>query len=141
MNTITIKGNAGRDAEVRGTQSGKQIASLRLAVYQGKDKPAMWLDIDAWDGGGWQFERLSQVRKGQSVVVVGRLGMREWQDKDGATRQAWSVTAFDVELCAAREEQPRQEQRYEQQAPARPAPNVRRDDPAPYSDGDSEIPF
>ena len=134
MNTITLSGHAGRDAEVRATPSlGKQVASLRFAMSQGKGKPTLWLDVDAWEP-SWAFDRLAQVRKGQGIVVSGRLTVREWSDKDGHVRQQIGITASDVEVIAERE-QPRQEQRNERQAP-----NVRQDDHAPFDD-DSDLPF
>jgi len=137
MNTITLSGHAGRDAEVRTTPSlGKQVASLRFAMSQGKGKPSLWLDVDAWEP-SWAFDRLANIRKGQGVVVSGRLTVREWTDKDGQVRQQLGITAADVEVIAERE--PQQEQRSERQEPARPAPNVRRDE-VPYSD-DEDVPF
>ena len=101
MNTITITGNLGRDPETRQAGS-KNVVSASVAVSQGKDKPSMWLDVSAWEDGytAWAANELSAARKGQKVVVSGRLSMREWTDKEGKPRQSWGITAQDVERVA-----------------------------------------
>ena len=78
-NTITIKGCLGRDAEVRSTNAGRQVASCSLAHSQGKQKESMWLDLTAWENGdgpqGWAFRDLSSAKKGTYVTVTGSLSM------------------------------------------------------------------
>lgn len=140
-NKIEISGHAGRDAEVRSTSTGKQIASVSIGVSQGDGKPTIWLTIDAW-GGDPAFDVISSVRKGQAVGVEGRLQMREWTDKEGNLRQTWQVAARDAELVRL---PPREGARHPERAPERaerqpdrayspkPAPPVDHDDdPIPF---------
>ena len=139
MNTITITGNLGRDPETRQAGS-KTVVSVSVAVSQGKDKPSMWLDVSACEDGYTAFaaNNLAAARKGDKVVVSGRLSMREWEDKNGQTRQSWGITAQDVELTR------KVEQQAQRTEPARnPVRHTRAPHPAetvPYDD-DEPLPF
>jgi hypothetical protein len=73
INSITIYGNVGRDAEVRGTPSGKEVASFRLAASQGGDRPTIWLDASAWSSNRFAFEDVSKLTKGDKVIVQGEI--------------------------------------------------------------------
>lgn len=86
-NTITITGRLGDDPALRFTQGGKAVANLRLAHSKRKqvdgawvdDGPAIWLDVTLWEG---RAERIAeQARKGDEVLVTGRLTVREHDGK------------------------------------------------------------
>jgi single-strand DNA-binding protein len=135
INSITIYGNVGRDAEVRGTPSGKEVASFRLAASQGGDRPTIWLDASAWSSNRFAFEDVSKLTKGDKVIVQGRLKMREWTDKNGNPRQDWGVEIDRLAMGGGRKDatQPQQQRRPTYTRPP--------DDPSdPYA-GDDSIPF
>ena len=74
----TLLGRAGRDAEVRMTQTGKQIVTCSLAVGGG-DKTT-WFSIQAWEKTG---EYLKDVKKGDLVYASGSLTARQYEGKMG----------------------------------------------------------
>ena len=79
MQTITIAGNIGKDAELRRTQGGDSVASFSVAVNNGRDNPATWWDVSIW---GKRAETLSpMIRKGGRVTVAGRFSTREYEGK------------------------------------------------------------
>jgi single-strand DNA-binding protein len=72
------------------------VTKFSIAVDQGKDKPAMWLNVVAWER---LAERINeQARKGNEVYVQGRLTMREYDDRNGQKRLAVDVVATSAQL-------------------------------------------
>jgi len=74
----TLLGRAGRDAETRMTQTGRQIVTCSLAVGSG-DKTT-WFSVQAWEKTG---EYLKDVKKGDLVYASGSLTAREYEGKHG----------------------------------------------------------
>ena len=42
MNSITIAGSLGKDAEIRYLPNGDPVAAFSVADSQGKEKPTIW---------------------------------------------------------------------------------------------------
>lgn len=84
MNVAIFSGNLGQDAEPRQAGS-KTVVGLRLAVTVGfgDSKETMWVDVNVWND---KSGRAAALRKGQRIIVQGRLNLRSWQGKDGQTR-------------------------------------------------------
>lgn len=101
INTVSISGNLTRDPELRSTTSGTSVANLRIAANnRRKDASGNWIDepmffdITVWAGMGEYVAK--NLKKGEKVVIAGRLMWREFDDKDGNKRQAVSITADSV---------------------------------------------
>jgi single-strand DNA-binding protein len=98
VNKAILLGHLGADPELRTTQSGQPVASLRIATsetWNDKDgqrqERTEWHQVTVW---GKQAEHCSQyLRKGREVFVEGRLQSREYTDKDGVQRRVWEVVA------------------------------------------------
>ncbi|GCF08088.1 single-stranded DNA-binding protein [Dictyobacter arantiisoli] len=89
-------GRLGRDPEMSYTPQGTAVTKFSIAVDQGKDKPAMWLNIVTWER---LAERINeQACKGSEVFVQGKLMMRSYTDRNGQNRQAFEVSASTVQL-------------------------------------------
>lgn len=123
LNQIFLMGRLARDPEVRHTQSGVTVCSFTLAVDRDfKDRntgerATDWIPVTAWRGTG---ERVSQyTRKGDLVVVVGRLEMQEWTDKQGNKRTTPNVNAESVYFTGGirKESNGAPEQSYRQEPP------------------------
>lgn len=75
-NDVTIEGNLGKDPEVRATHSGAPFCYLSVAVYQGKDKDACWMQVSVWDE-----ELVDMISEhlgvGSRVRVYGKLAQRK----------------------------------------------------------------
>jgi single-strand DNA-binding protein len=131
MNSITVAGQLGRDAEVRFLSNGDPVASFSVADSQGKDKPTIWWNCSLF---GKRAESLAQyLTKGQSVTVTGSVTEREWTDKEGMKRKSMDVRVNDIALQGGRKDDAGH-------APAAQRPAQRQ---APKDDGfgDSDIPF
>ena len=91
MNRVTLLGHAGRDPEIRSLQNGGKAASFTLATtekWKGKDgKPVEsteWHRIAVYGPTVEAVEKM--LRKGNAVLVEGRLATREYKDREGAAR-------------------------------------------------------
>jgi single-stranded DNA-binding protein len=105
-NYVILTLQATTDGEVKISAAGKPWGSLRAFFSQGKDdksgefRPSMWFTVKAFgktDEIEGAVAALQNVATGAKFTVKGRLGMEEWQDKDGNTRQSWIVTASSIE--------------------------------------------
>jgi len=137
MNSITVAGQLGKDAELRHMANGDAIASFSLADSQGKEKPTIWWSASLF---GKRAESLCQyLTKGQAVTVSGSVTEREWQDKEGNKRKSMDIRVQDIALQGGRkdaQDAPRPAT-YTPQAKSQPAPANTGD----FSDMDSDIPF
>jgi single-strand DNA-binding protein len=109
LNKAMLIGNLGADPELRYTQSGVAVASLRIATSRRwKDKEGQqqeqteWHNIVAWD-------RLGEIcneylHKGSKIYVEGRLQTRKWQDQSGNDRYTTEIVASDVQFLTPRGE-------------------------------------
>jgi single-strand DNA-binding protein len=103
MNSITIAGQLGKDAEVRFLPNGDPVAGFSVADSQGKDKPTIWFNCSLF---GKRAESLAQyLTKGQSVTVVGTLTEREYTNKEGAKVKAQDVRVSDIALQGGQKQQ------------------------------------
>ena len=94
LNDITLLGRLTRDPELRRTGSGIAVANFTIAVERdhagpNKEKETDFIDCVAWRNTG---EFISKYfRKGSMIAVKGRLEIRKWTDKDGASRKSAEV--------------------------------------------------
>ena len=92
MTQISIRGNMTAPMELRYTQSGKAVGNVTVAVNRGRDdnKQTDFYRVTLW---GSLAENAAQLDKGTSVIVIGRMESRDYDDRDGNKRTAWEVTA------------------------------------------------
>ena len=101
MNSITVAGQLGKDAEVRFLANGDPVAGFSVADSQGKDKPTIWWNCSLF---GKRAESLAPyLVKGQAVTVTGTVTEREWE-KDGVKRKSMDVRVSDVALQGGKRE-------------------------------------
>lgn len=99
LNKICIMGRLTADPELRRTQSGTAVTSVTLAVdrdFKGQDgsRAADFIPVVARKG---TAEVLAKYfSKGRMAVVIGRLQLRDWTDKEGNKRRTAEVVADNV---------------------------------------------
>lgn len=99
LNIVNIMGRLGADPELRFTQSGKEVASVNVAVdrdIKNKDgnRESDWFTVIAW-GGTAKF-LAEYFHKGSQVVVSGRLQARSYEAQDGSKRNVVEIVANNV---------------------------------------------
>lgn len=102
MNSISVSGNLGKDAEMRSLADGTQVLSFSVADSQGKDKSSIWWNCSLF---GKRAESLAPyLVKGQTVTVIGNVTEREWKDKDGQSRKSIDIRVNDLALQGGKRE-------------------------------------
>ncbi len=92
-NSVTFTGNLGKDPDTKYTTKGTAVCRFPLAVSQGKDKPAMWLNVVTW---GELAEQCNEkLEKGSRIQIDGFLTQNTWE-KDGQKRYGYEVVAQTV---------------------------------------------
>ncbi len=104
MNTVTIVGRAGQDAEIKYFESGKVKTTFSLAVnrFDSKTKTEVpdWFNIEVWDK---QAEFAGEyIKKGREVAVDGRISISKWTDQTGEERERFLVVANQIRLLGSR---------------------------------------
>ena len=95
LNKIIIQGRLTRDPELRRTGTGTPVTSFTLAVDRDfGDKETDFIEFVAWKNTAEFVEKY--FSKGRMAVVVGRLQIRSWNDKDGNKRKTAEVVAENV---------------------------------------------
>jgi single-strand DNA-binding protein len=103
LNKAIIIGNITRDPEIRSLPSGIQVCSLSVAtnrVWKDRDgnkkEQADFHNVVVF---GKQAETAGQyLKKGQSVLVEGRIQTRSWDDKDGQKKYRTEIVADRVQF-------------------------------------------
>lgn len=101
MNKVILVGRLAQDPEVRYTQSGKAVASFNLAVNRyGQKDSADFIPIVAW-------EKLAEIcgnniRKGNQILVEGRLQIRPYETQDGQKRRVTEIVAQNIEFLGSK---------------------------------------
>lgn len=104
MNTATIVGRAGQDAEIKYFESGKVKTTFSLAVnrFDSKTKTEVpdWFNIEVWDK---QAEFAGEyVKKGRQVAVDGRISISKWTDQTGEERERFLIVANQIRLLGSK---------------------------------------
>lgn len=138
-----IVGRLGADPQIRYLESGRQVASVRIAVNvpgakQGDGKEPDWFTVELWGEAAQGFA--DGAHKGDLIEVIGRVRTNRWTDRSGAARvdlivnaDHWSMVrpaAAPQAAPAAPSQAPRQA------APAAPVPQAAPAAPAPAWHGD-----
>ena len=96
-----IAGNAGRDAEMRYTPSGKQGTTFSVATERQytnnageRVKETTWFKVEICN---------QYVKKGDKVLVDGRMKpARAWKGKDGEPRASLEMVANEVKFLGSK---------------------------------------
>ena len=96
MNRATLVGHAGRDPEVRALNNGGKAAVFTLATTE------KWKDREGAAAENTEWHRIvvygpvaeavgKMLRKGDAVLVEGRIATRAFRDKDGNDRAVTEI--------------------------------------------------
>ena len=103
MNKVILMGRLTRDPEVRYTQNTNlTVANFSIAVNRRFAKEndtvkADFFNVIAWNKTGEFVGKY--FKKGQQVIVSGRLQNRNWTDQQGVKHYATDVIAEEVEFA------------------------------------------
>ena len=97
---VTITGNLVGEPEMRATRTGEPLASMRVAVNARRKDP----ESGAWVNYATSFYNVSAfnrmainalncLHKGEPVMVIGELKVREYTGQHGETQRSVDITA------------------------------------------------
>jgi len=97
LNRVSLIGNLGKDPEIRQTQSGMSVGTLRIGVTERRKNGDDYKDHTEWVSvvcfGKTAENAQKYLQKGRQIFVEGRLQTRSYQDKAGQTRYVTEVVA------------------------------------------------
>jgi len=91
FNSITLVGKAGRDAEVRVTSQGREVASVFVSTST--VNKMIWFKVVGWEN---VATKLSKIRQGDTLAVQGHLTLDEFYTKSGEKKTDLEVIANHV---------------------------------------------
>jgi single-strand DNA-binding protein len=100
---VTVVGNLGSDAEFRKTPKGTPVTSFNIANTPRKSVNGEWVNGDTtwFRVFVWNYDAAGTanlLRKGDKVLVTGRLQISKYTTKDGEERQSLEINADSVGL-------------------------------------------
>lgn len=95
LNKAILNGRLTKAPELKQTQNGKSVCSFTIAVDRNRDREKTdFVPIVAW---GKTAEFVNQwFGKGDLITIVGRIEVRNYEDKNGNKRTATEVIAEEV---------------------------------------------
>lgn len=140
-NKVILMGRLTRDPELRYTKRGTACASFGIAVGQKRrdasgqyEEEVLYIDVE-------YFKKLAETihqwfKKGDPILVDGRLRLDKWETREKEKRQKIKVIGFAFEFVQSRRTQ-------EESGRDKPlnAPVPRPDDDMPAFENDQEIPY
>lgn len=103
LNKVMIIGRLGAAPELRYTQAGQPVCSLRVATDESyTDKDGNRVEATEWHR-VITFQRAAEncnkyLSKGSLVYVEGKLATRKWQDQNGHERYTTEIRAERVQF-------------------------------------------
>ena len=100
---VTVQGNLVADPNARSTANGATVVHFRVAASgrrfdrasgEFRDGDTMYIAVSCWRTLGGNV--LASLRKGDSVLVHGRLLLRTYDDKQGNRRSVHEIDAIAV---------------------------------------------
>lgn len=108
LNKVMIIGRLGADPDLRYTQNGQAICSLRVATdesYTDKDgnrvERTEWHSVVVFGKGAESCNKF--LGKGSLAYVEGKLATRKWQDQNGNDRYTTEIRADRVQFLDRKE--------------------------------------
>ena len=108
LNKVMIIGRLGADPELRYTQGGQPVCSLRIATDESyTDRNGNRVESTEWHR-VVAFQRAAEncnqyLNKGSLVYVEGKLATRKWTDQNGQERYTTEIRADRVQFLDRKE--------------------------------------
>lgn len=105
INRATVCGRLGQEPDFRMTQNNKSVCNLSIATSEKQqDKEVTeWHRCVIW--GKYAEVCRDRLRKGDEVLVEGKLKTRVWEDKQGKKNYTTEIHSFMACILRRKEEQ------------------------------------
>lgn len=95
LNSVTMQGRLTREPELRRTQTGTEVTNFGIAVPRDFSEQGN-IQTDFFEVIAWRTtaEFVSKhFRKGDAMILQGRLQQREYTDREGSKRKVIEIVA------------------------------------------------
>lgn len=136
-NHITVKGNLGKEPELRYTPQGTAVCSGSIASKQSRSVKGVrteytqWFNYTIWGTRAETFSKYMTV--GSSPTLFGEFHNEEWTDREGGARTTAHITVSDFWFGDARQT--------EEKGDAYEPPTYNETAPPVATPSDDDIPF
>ncbi|MCA3748295.1 MAG: single-stranded DNA-binding protein [Rubrobacter sp.] len=98
FNRVILAGNLTRDPELRFTSDGVPVCSFGIAVnrVRSRSEEVDFFDVSAWRELGETIANYK--KKGDPILIEGRLQYRTWEAQDGTRRSKVDIVADNVQF-------------------------------------------
>jgi single-strand DNA-binding protein len=114
-NQVVLVGRLTRDPELRSLASGQNLCEIGIAVNTTKkngntgewEDEAHFFNVTCWgrkEGGGLSETVAKFCKKGDRVVVSGRLQQQRWESDNGDKRERVGIVANSVQFLTTKAE-------------------------------------
>lgn len=104
FNRVVLAGNLTRDPELRFTNNGIPVCGFGIAVnrVRSKSEEVDFFDITAWRELGETIANYK--KKGDPILIEGKLQYRTWEAQDGSKRSKVDIVADNIQFLGGRGE-------------------------------------
>ena len=107
LNKVILAGRLVADPELKQTQTGAAVCSLRIAVnrrYTSRDSQQQpetdFFNVTAWQNNAEFIAKY--FRKGSAICICGRIQNRSWTDQQGQKRYATDIIVDEANFVESR---------------------------------------
>ncbi|MCU0435395.1 MAG: single-stranded DNA-binding protein [Bacteroidia bacterium] len=95
LNNVEINGHIGNEVEMITTNGGKKVVRLSIAqhFFRNSKKTTCWYNILGWEEVAEQM--VAKLKKGDLVVIKGKLISRVYTDTFNQNRQVHEIVAHE----------------------------------------------
>lgn len=96
VNKCIVQGNLVRDPELRKVGDDTSVCNFTIAMSEkfGQKESKLFLDCSAWNK---QADTIyNRFKKGDNILLVGKLWTKQWTDKDGKSRKNNTLEVSEV---------------------------------------------
>lgn len=105
LNKCILIGRMTKDIEIRHTNSGKAVGTFTIAINNGygENQTTDFINCVAWEKKA-EFIK-NWFGKGRTIVIVGRITTRSWEDETGQKKYATEVVVNEVSFAGEKREE------------------------------------
>ncbi len=113
LNKVILIGNLGADPEIKEMADGTKMAKFSIATtetYKNKQGERVsntdWHNIVLWRGVAQVAEQY--LKKGDSVLIEGKIKNRSWEDENGIKKYATDIQGDNMTMLGSKRDQSNQ---------------------------------
>ena len=95
MNSVSLSGRLVKDAELKTTTTGKNVARFTIAIPRRSNREVTdFINCVAWNGTADLISKW--FKKGSPIEIVGEINTRTWDGTDGHKHYATEINVSNV---------------------------------------------